>query len=87
MSCYWPRGPDVLGNGLSRAARLKLIHRHVSRLKALRPLYDIEVHGLPLFEGTAASCDNSRIMDEYLAVIYCGNEAIPLGIAKPLDCA
>lgn len=81
------RGADVPRNGLSRAARLKLIYRHVRRLKALRSLYDIEVYGLPLFEGAAASCDNSRIVDEYLAVIYCGNEAIPLGIAKPLDCA
>ena len=60
---------------------------NVLGLPALWPLGHVELHGLPFLQAAKAASLNSGEMHEDILPILTANEALALGVVKPLYCS
>jgi hypothetical protein len=58
--------------------------RNVCRLRAFRPLHDLELHRISFLQGAVSiSCDGG-IVNEHIWTVIAPDEAVSFGIIEPL---
>ena len=67
--------------------RLPLGDLYVFRLPAFRPLYNIKLDRLTLFQGAESVALNGGVMNEHVVAIGAADESEALGIVKPFHCS
>src|SRR5262245_57954031 len=60
---------------------------HVTGLRALRPINDLEFDRLALFEGSKSRALNRGVVHEDIAAAFALDETVALRVIEPLDLA
>jgi len=70
-----------------RGGKYRLKFYHVLGLGAFFPLHYLELHFLAFVQGLETFTFDVAVVHEDIGTVSLGNEAIPLGIAEPLNLA
>ncbi len=60
---------------------------NVLGLPALGSFHDVELHGLAFLQAAEAGGPDGAVMYEYILTILAADEAVALGVVKPLHCS